>query len=172
MGTYLKSFERFLMDRTRRINENEESGEGMGQKPDIFTDAEWAEFQVDHTIITRPGGTVDLTNAEFQGDFSRAELMGCIFENVKMENVDFSGADLTNATGLDKTQEVNGVPTFYTCNWKGADFTGVELTWLNPKHISNPDEFFAGCKGINKEDLDLIFRVKTASRNIFGGRFS
>lgn len=160
------------MDRSRRINENEESGEGMGQKPDIFTDAEWAEFQVDHTIITRPGGTVDLTNAEFQGDFSRAELMGCIFENVKMENVDFSGADLTNARGLNNTQVVNGVPSFYTCNWKGANFTGVDLSFLDSKYITDPDAFFEGCIGINKEDVDVILSSGRMQDKFFGDTFS
>lgn len=134
----IKSFENFLYEKNSFVNEAKER-----KQPEEIT----------HTRIIG----ANLTKARFEGDFSDAVLPGCNFTSTVMEKVDFTNADLSNAVGLSTTASSStGVPSFYTATWKGANFSGVNFTWLDPTLIKDPEQFFEGCKGIDMEEIKEI----------------
>ena len=94
----------------------------------------------------------DLTGARLDG----ASLRGCDFTDSYMIGCTFDGADLTGSTGLEFVRSrcfINGeaeeLSHFYSASWKGCDFTGVDLSWIDPRSLRGGwTSFFYGCKGI------------------------
>jgi len=95
----------------------------------------------------------DLTRARLDG----AVLRGCNFTGCYMLGSTFDGADLSEAKGLSEVADrrfVGGVPEetshFYDASWKGCNFTGVDLEWIEPRLLRGGfTSFFHECKGIS-----------------------
>ncbi len=94
----------------------------------------------------------DLTGARLDG----TSLRGCDFTDSYMIGCTFDGADLTGTTGLEFVRSrcfINGeaeeLSHFYIASWKGCNFTGVDLNWVDPRSLRGGwTSFFDGCKGI------------------------
>jgi len=94
----------------------------------------------------------DLTGARLDGSVLRC----CDFTGCYMIGCTFDGADLTGSTGLELVRSnrsintnVNEMSHFYSASWKGCNFTGIDLSWVDPKFLNGGwTSFFDGCKGI------------------------
>lgn len=106
----------------------------------------------------------ELTNADLRG----SNLTGVNLECCAVIGCEFDGANLTGAIGLDRLRlDETGRSGFYKASWTYCDFTGVDLSWVDPHAIKSPSEFFKSCKGLPDGFIESLIRKKKGL-SVFG----
>jgi uncharacterized protein YjbI with pentapeptide repeats len=89
-------------------------------------------------------------NAQFDGDHSGAILRNCDFTYSILNRCDFTNADFSGSRGFGMTKpDENGIPTFYSCNFTGADFTDVDLSFIDKNIWPDWKNRLSSCIGVN-----------------------
>ena len=108
-----------------------------------------------------------------ESSLTMADLSGCTLVGIDLSGCyvigcRFDGSDLSYAKGMDQIKcDDNGRSGFYRASWKGCNFTGVDLTWIDPLMVDDPTSFFESCIGLpNGFVKSLVLRKK--SNNAFG----
>lgn len=108
-----------------------------------------------------------------RSDLTWAKLESCNLSGTNLEGCfvigcSFNGSDLSEATGLDRLRnDEEGNSGFYKASWKGCNFEGVDLSWVDAELIDNPAEFFSSCTGLPDGFIESLSRKKRG-RSAFG----